>query len=150
MIIRKKTREISKRYVNRKLILKLRRLAAIFLIIILVIAYDIFKDIINPALALAGIGLGVFIGSIVGKYSNIHWHEETSTVISRWNKISIAVLIIYIAFAASKKWIFGHWLHGSTLTAFSFSLAAGVMTGRIASMRKQIRKILREKGYLSP
>jgi len=149
MIIRRKTREISKKYVNKKLLSKLRRFAIMFLIITTIIIYDIIIGTITPLLALGGILSGYLIGSLLGRYSNIHWHEETGEVISRWNRISITFLIIYLAFALSKRWIFGHWIHGPTLTAFSFSLVSGIMTGRILSMRKQIRSILREKGYLN-
>lgn len=150
MIIRKKTREVSKKHVQKKLIFKLRRLALVFLIITSIIVYDVLSGIINPLLALAGIICGFGIGSLLGKYSNVHWHEETGKVISKWNRITIVILVVYLSFAFSKKWIFGHWLHGAALTSFSFSLASGIMTGRIISIRKQIRGILRERGYLYP
>ncbi|HEX8547133.1 MAG TPA: hypothetical protein VF691_09245 [Cytophagaceae bacterium] len=126
----------------------MRRLALFFVIIAIIIGYDIFKGIIHPFLAFAGALTGFIIGTVLAKFSNIYWHEETATVISKWNKITIAILVIYLTFAFSKRWIFGHWLHGETLTAFSFSLASGIMTGRIISIRKQIREILRERGYL--
>ncbi|MBC8053969.1 MAG: hypothetical protein H7Y13_12960 [Sphingobacteriaceae bacterium] len=148
MIIRKKTRELSKKHVNRRLIFKLRRLALVFFIITSIITYNILTGIIHPLLALTGIVIGFFIGSLLGRFSNIHWHEETGKVISKWNNITVAVLVIYLAFAFSKSWIFGHWLQGPILTVFSLSLASGVMTGRIISIRKQIRGILRERGYL--
>jgi hypothetical protein len=148
MIIRRKTRAVSKKHVNKKLIFKLRRLAVFFMIVTSVIIFDIYKGFINPLLALAGIIAGVLIGSFLGKYSNIHWHEETGKVISRWNAITVIIIVTYLSFAFSKRWIFGHWIHGEALTAFSFSLACGVLTGRIVSIRKQIRGILRERGLL--
>jgi hypothetical protein len=148
MIIRQKTRELSKKHVHRKLVFKLRRLAVVFLVIATIIIYDISKGVINPLLAIGGICLGYSIGMLLGRFANIHWHEETSKVISKWNRITIIILVLYLSFAFSKKWFFGHWIHGPALTAFSFSIAAGIMTGRIISMRKQIRKILRERGHL--
>jgi len=148
LIIRQKTKEVSRLYVERKLVFKLRRLAVVLIIISAIIGYDVLKSYINPLLAVAGIALGFYLGSFVGRYSNIHWHEETSKVISRLDRISIVILVLYLAFSFSKKWIFGHWIHGLTLTAFSFSIAAGVMAGRILTMRKQIREILRDKGFL--
>lgn len=148
MIIRKKTRELSRKHVNKKLIFKLRRLAIVFLIISVIIIYDVLSGVIHPLLALAGILAGYGIGWLLARFSNIHWHEQTGKVISKWNRITIVILILYLTFTFSKTWIFGHWLHGSMLTAFSFSLASGIMTGRIISIRKQIRGILRERGYL--
>ena len=148
MIIRKKTRELTRRHVNKKLIFKLRRLAIVFIIVPAVIFYNLIQGILHPFLALIGISIGFIIGTIVGRFSNIHWHEETGKVISTWNRITVSILILYLAFAFSKKWIFGHWIHGPALSAFSFSVATGVLTGRIISIRKQIREILRERGHL--
>lgn len=148
MIIRKKTRELSRKHVNKKLIFKLRRLAIVFLIISVIISYEVLSGVIHPLLAIGGLVSGYSIGALLGRFSNIHWHEETGKVISKWNKITIAILIIYLCFTFSKRWIFGHWLQGSMLTAFSFSLASGIMMGRIISIRKQIREILRARGYL--
>jgi len=148
LIIRQKTKEVSRLYVERKLVFKLRRLAVVLIIISGIIGYDIFKSYINPLLALAGLALGFYLGVFVGRYSNIHWHEETCKVIARLDRISIVILVLYLTFSFSKKWIFGHWIHGTSLTAFSFSIAAGVMTGRMLTTRKQIREILRDKGLL--
>ena len=148
MIIRKKTRDISRRHVNKKLTFKLRRLAVVFIVVIAIIFYNLIQGIIHPSLVLIGIVSGFIIGSIMGRFSNIYWHEETSKVISNWNRITVTILILYLAFAFSKNWIFGHWIHGPALSAFSISVASGVLTGRIISIRKQIRGILREKGYL--
>ncbi|MBC7913889.1 MAG: hypothetical protein H7Y07_07180 [Pyrinomonadaceae bacterium] len=148
MIIRKKTRELSKKHVNKKLIFKLRRLAIVFIFITSIIFYDLFKGYINPLLAFAGIVSGILIGTLIGKFSNIYWHEETSKVISKWDKATIGILILYLLFSFSKRWIFGHWIKGASLTAFSFSLACGIMAGRIISIRKQIREILRKQGIL--
>lgn len=107
-----------------------------------------YNYFINPLLIVLGIMGGFVIGSVVGRYSNIHWHEETSKVVSKIDKISIIILILYITFSFSKKWFFGHWIHGPALSALSFSIAAGVMAGRILTIRKQIRGILIERGHL--
>jgi hypothetical protein len=130
------------------LVFKLRRLAVFLVIMASIMIFNIYKGYINPFLAIAGILAGFLIGTVLGKYSNIHWHEETSKVVSKWNTITVIILIIYLAFTFSKRWILEHWIHGHALTAFSFSLACGVIAGRIVSIRKQIRGILKERGLL--
>ena len=150
MIIRKKTREIRKKYVQKKLVFRLRRFAVVLIILVVIISYDIFTLIINPLLALVGIGMGSAIGSFVGRYANIHWHEETGKVIAKLDRTGIVVLILSLSFSLTRRWIFSHWIHGAALPAFSSSVAAGVMTGRLIIIRKQVREILRNKGILPP
>jgi hypothetical protein len=75
----------------------------------------------------------------------IHWHEEKAKVVSRFDMIGIFVMVLYVAFSASRTWLFGHWIHGSVLTAFTYSILAGVMIGRIVGMRLKIKNILSEQ-----
>ncbi len=44
-----------------------------------------------------------------------------------------------------KFWLFEHWIHGSIFTAFTYSILAGVMIGRILGMRLKIKNILSEQ-----
>lgn len=114
-----------------------------------IVTYDILTDVIGVMLALAGVLIGVVVGYIVGHLTNVKWHEETSKVISRIDKVGGTVLAVYILFSLSRKWIFGHWIHGSALTAFSFSIILGVMTGRLLSIRNKIIHVLKVKGFFN-
>jgi len=69
----------------------------------------------------------------------IHWHDERAKVVSRFDTIGIFVMLLYVAFSVSRTWLFGHWIHGSVLTAFTYSILAGVMIGRIIGMRLKIK-----------
>jgi hypothetical protein len=84
----------------------------------------------------------------VGSYANVHWHSESEKVIAKLDRIGIVVLVLYLVFSLSRRWILGHWVHGIQLSVVSFSMAAGAMIGRILTIRKQIRDILRDKGIL--
>ena len=55
------------------------------------------------------------------------------------------VMLLYVSFSASRTWLFGHWIHGSVLTAFTNSILAGVMLGRIVGMGLKIENILAEQ-----
>ena len=134
---------------DRKLIFKLRRFAVILVVILGILSYDIFTGIIHPALALLAISIGFMTGKFVGKYANVHWHPETNKVVSKLNRAGVVILVLYLSFSFSKKWIFGHWIHGPSLSAFSFGIASGVMAGRLITIRKQVRILLRNKGYLN-
>jgi hypothetical protein len=139
---------VSKEFVDKKLIFRLRMFAVIFTIMIGIISYDVINGIIGILLALSGIAMGLIIGYIKGHLSNITWHPERNKVITQIDTIGIITLIIYLSFSLSKKWIFGHWIHGPALTAFSFSTVSGIMAGRVFSMRFQIKDILKERGHI--
>ncbi|MCE8429881.1 MAG: hypothetical protein J5U19_16020 [Candidatus Methanoperedens sp.] len=96
--------------------------------------YEVLEGIIGIELALGGFFLGLFLGFIATRMFIIHWHEERAKVVSRFDTIGIFVMLLYIAFSASRTWLFGHWIHGSVLTAFTYSILAGVMIGRIVGM----------------
>lgn len=141
-------KRIAKQHVHRKLIYRLRMFLVIFVIMTSIIIYDIFSQIIGLPLAFSGISLGIVTGYLAGRISNIVWHEETSKVIARMDRMGFVFLALYLSFSVSRRWIFGHWIHGATLTAFSFSMAAGIMAGRLWSTRSQIRNILKDQGLI--
>jgi len=107
--------------------------------------YNVLEGIIGIEIALGGFLLGLFLGFIATRMFIIHWYEERAKVVSRFDSIGIFVMLLYVAFSASRTWLFGHWIHGSVLTAFSYSILAGVMIGRIAGMRLKIKNILSEQ-----
>jgi hypothetical protein len=104
--------------------------------------YDVLEGIIGIELSLGGFFLGLFIGFIATRMFMIHWHEEKAKVVSRFDTIGIIIMLFYAAFSVSRTWLFGHWIHGSILTAFTYSILAGIMIGRIAGMRLKIKTIL--------
>lgn len=139
---------MSKEFVHKKLIFRLRKFAVLFVIMTGVIIYDIVAGVVPIPLAIAGIALGLIIGFTVGHLSNIIWHEETNKVIAKIDRDGIIILVIYIAFSISRRWMFGHWIHGPALSAFCFSIASGVTLGRLLSTRFQIKEILKEQGHI--
>lgn len=139
---------VSKEFVHRKLIFRLRMFAVLFAAMAALIIYDVSENIIEVPLAIAGIALGLVVGFTVGYLANIIWHPETNKVMTRIDRAGIVILVLYLSFSFSRKWLFGHWIHGPALTAFCFSIASGVTLGRLLSMRFQIRQILKEQGHL--
>lgn len=139
---------VSKEFVDRKLIFRMRMFAVIFTIMIGIILYDMITGVIGILLALGGIAVGLVIGYARGHLSNIKWHAERNKVITQIDTIGVVTLLVYLSFSFSKKWIFGHWIHGPALTAFSFSTVSGIMAGRFFGMRFQIKDILKERGHI--
>jgi hypothetical protein len=64
--------------------------------------------------------------------------------------ICILILIAYLFFAISRRWIFSHWLEGHALSAFVLSISCGAIISRLWFVRKKIRNTLKKAGRLHP
>ncbi len=133
-------------HTDKKLLLRLRLFLVISLVMLGIIVYDFFQNIISFPLAVTGIGLGVLIGLVAGRMFKIHWHEEENKVVSRLDELGIVILILYIGFAIFRGRFFGTWIHGPLLTAFTFAFFSGTMFGRFMTMGFSIRSILYRRG----
>lgn len=135
-----------KKHIDRKLFTRLKIFFVIVIVLSALIIYDISEGILGINLAFLGYILGLIMGFIASRMFLISWHKESAKVVSRLDAIGIVILLLYIVFALSRRWIFGHWLTGSALTAFTFSILAGIMLGRFLGMRLNIRKVLSDRG----
>ncbi len=99
---------------------------------------------------MGGFILGYPIGLSVKRMHLLSWDAETNKAVMRMDRIGIAILVIYLLFVLFRRWIFSYWLQGHALTAFTFSVAAGAILGRLFSLRKRVRQILKEEGFLHP
>lgn len=145
-----KRKEVG-RYVHRKLLFRLRRLAVIFLIITGVLIYEVSQNYAAGFFAIFGLLVGMIIGLLVSRrMHNISWDIETNKAVTKMDRIGIIILVLYLLFAISRHWIFSHWLQGYALSAFSLSVASGGMLGRLWNTRQKIRQILKREGFLHP
>lgn len=135
-----------KKHIDPKLSIRLRMFFVIVLILIGLMLYDVFEGVLSIYLALGGFILGMIVGFFASRMSLIHWHEESAKVVSRIDAIGGVIMALYIIFAILRKWIFEYWLQGATLTAFTFSIIAGMMLGRLFGMHLNIRKVLLGRG----
>ena len=145
MLLNSRTGKNAKQYVEKKLINRLRLFFLLFTLLIIVISYEVSRGYLNVSSVIGAMMIGMMIGAAFVRRKRIYWEEETSTVIARMDKIGIWLLVVYILFAVTRHFALERWFHGQQLTAFSFSLAAGAMLGRLLSVRSQIRQILKER-----
>jgi hypothetical protein len=109
------------------------------------VIYEILIGYIDVLIALVAMMLGIATGWLASKRYKIMWHEETEKVINKMDALGITILVVYIIFTIFREWIFAHWLHGNTLTAFTLTFANGAMMARIISLRKKIRAVIFEQ-----
>ena len=148
MFLNSRSGKNARQYVERKLLRRLRIFFIGFILLVGVIIYEIMHNYLEASACVGAMLIGALIGAVFVRRKRIYWEEETSLVIARMDRIGIALLIIYILFAIARHYFLHHWLTGNKLTAFSFSLTAGAMLGRLLSIRSQIRQILKEKSII--
>ncbi|QHL86089.1 hypothetical protein GU926_00955 [Nibribacter ruber] len=134
------------RHFQRKLLVRVFMFTCLSSLMLLLLSYHVYTHHIGWPLAMSGLVLGEIIGLLVGNLSTIEWHEESNRIIAPFDRISIITLLVYLLFTFSKKWVFGHWFHGQMLSAFTYAIIFGVMTGRLFYMRKKVFRILKEQG----
>ena len=145
-----KRKEVA-RFVQRKLLFRLRRLAIIFLLITGVVVYEVSQNYLAGYIAVDGFMVGMIIGLLVARRMHtISWDADTNKAVTKMDHLGIIILVLYLLFAISRRWIFSHWLQGYALSAFSLSVSAGGMLGRLWTTRQKIRKILKHEGFLHP
>ena len=145
-----KRKEVG-RFVHRKLLFRLRRLAIIFLIITAILIYEVSDNYKAGYIAIFGFMTGMIIGLLVARRMHtISWDAETNKAVTKMDRIGIIILVLYLLFAITRHWILSNWLHGYALSAFSLSFAAGGMLGRLWTTRQKIRQILKQAGFLHP
>ncbi len=138
-------------FVHKKLLFRLRRLALFFIVVTAILFYEISKNYIAGYLAIGGFILGFTIGYIIGNRMHyISWDTEAEKVVGKMDRIGIIILIIYILFAITRRWIFSHWLEGHALSAFVLSISCGAIISRLWFIRRKIREALKKAGKLHP
>ena len=138
-------------FVHGKLLFRLRRLALFFIVVTAILIYEISKNYIAGYLAVGGFIIGFSAGYIVAKRMHkITWDEAADKVVGKMDTIGILILIAYLLFAITRRWIFSHWLEGHALSAFVLSISCGAIISRLWFIRKKIRNTLKKAGRLYP
>ena len=143
-----KRRHLRRRFVHRKIQVRLRIYAVILFALLALIAYDVLAGVIGLALAAVGIALGVVVGLFVWRMFNIRWHEESGKIIAEMDLIGVVVLVAYLIFAILRNWLFSVWIAGPMLGTFGFCVIAGTFVGRIWGTDRTIARILHSRGLL--
>jgi len=110
--------------------------------------YEIIIGQIIWWLALIGSTIGLIIGLIYGNITPIVWDQEYSKVITKLDRTSFLIIIVYILFSISRKYLVRLWIHGPALLAFMFATTAGIMIGRLIVMSLRIQKVLESQGII--
>jgi|tagenome__1003787_1003787.scaffolds.fasta_scaffold19113393_1 uncharacterized membrane protein len=148
MLVASRKNKHARQFVERKLIIRLRIFFVILVLLLCIIVYEMSNNYLPSSQATLAFFSGILIGAVFTRRKKIFWEEETSRVIARMDRIGIVLLIIYIVYVIFRHEWLAHLFYGHQLTALSFTLTAGTMTGRVLSMRTQIRQVLKSQKIL--
>ena len=141
-------RKHFQKHVPNKILWQMRIFAIVFAVMLGVVLYDIFTGIIGVILALIGLAIGTGIGMVSSRMSHLSWDKDGQKVVSRFDTLGIIILVCYILISVFRNRLVGIFIHGPALGAFSFSLIAATMLGRVIGTRNSIYGILRDEGIL--
>jgi len=148
MILTSQKNKHARKFVERKLVIRLYIFFVILVLLLGIIMYEIGNEYIPLSKTVSAFSIGVLTGVVFSRRKKIFWQEETAMVIARMDSIGIILLVVYVAYIIFRHEWLAHWFYGHELTAFSFSLAACAMAGRVFNIRRQIRRILKRKKIL--
>ncbi len=142
---KKSRRHLFRKHVHSRLLIQLRIFLAISLVMLAIVFYDLWENVITWPMVLIGGGVGLIAGFIVGKLYGIVWHEDTQKIVTRMDRFGMFVIALYIGFSLFRRQLFGHFIQGPALTAMPFASVGGVMAGRFAAIIGNINKILKDQ-----
>jgi hypothetical protein len=132
-----------------KILWQLRIFGLVSLIMFGIVGYDILTDVIGVSLAIVGLIIGLVVGIISSRMSHLSWDKDGQRVVSRYDAVGVIILIGYISLSVFRNRLVSLFLQGPQVTAFSFSLIAATMLGRVIGTRNGIHGILRDEGIIS-
>ena len=132
-------------FISRGLKNRIRLFGAIAIIIVFFIARDVWIGDISWWLAAIALLIGTGVGTLLGRLLTITWHETEEKAVSEMDIGGALALAGYIVFELSRNWIFGHFLAGAALSAFTLAVLSGAIFGRALGMRISIFRLLRER-----
>jgi hypothetical protein len=136
------------KHVPPKILWQMRIFACIFALMLGVVLYDIWIGVIGLLLVLFALGIGTVIGLISSRMSHLTWDKDSAKVVSRFDTLGIFILVGYILISVFRNKVVGLFIHGPAVGAFSFSLIAATMLGRVIGMRNSIHGILHDEGII--
>ncbi|MBD0331710.1 MAG: hypothetical protein ICV66_03565 [Chitinophagaceae bacterium] len=132
-------------FVERKLVIRLRIFFFIIFILFDILVLEMSLGYVSVFIPFVALLLGLVSGLLFVRRKKIYWDEETSRVIARMDTLGIILLIVYVLFVITRHLLLHHLLQGNQLTAFAVSFATGGMITRVWSMRRSIRRVLRDQ-----
>jgi hypothetical protein len=136
-------------HVQKRLRVRLALYALIALVLTGIVVLHVVRDGVGPLLPLAGLALGAAVGVGASRMYRITWDEGARQVVSRLDKIGVAILVLYVLFEVFREKILPEILPGRAAVAVSFAILVGIMVGRIAGIRSRVVGELKKREIIT-
>ncbi|HVW71649.1 MAG TPA: hypothetical protein VHB93_00670 [Candidatus Paceibacterota bacterium] len=136
---------LSDQRVSRRLRTRMQIFLAIGAVILAFIAHDVLDQVLSFWLAVGALVIGGVFGYFLGRLLTVKRHESTNEVVSQMDFIGGLAIAAYVVFDISREWIFGHWIQGPALSAFTLAILSGALFGRFFGLRVSINRILENR-----
>lgn len=138
-----------KKHIDKKILLRARIFALVFLVMSVLLARDVIIDVISLPAALLALGFGLIVGIIASRMFHLSWSRDGNKVIASLDTLGIIILLLYILFAFVRDDILNYIVHGKLVGAMSMALVTGSFLGQLIGMRNGIKGILKEEGIIA-
>ena len=132
-------------HLDKKLVFRLRLFVTISIVMIGIVGYDTFVNVLSIEFAILGVLAGVFGGILSARMYHLSWDHDAKKIVSRLDVIGIIILAFYIVFVIFRSNLIGFFVQGPQVGAIGFSITSGTMIGRVIGTRGAIIKILEER-----
>lgn len=133
------------KHIDTKLRNRLRLYFAISLVLLMVVLYDVFTQVMPLLYALIGLVIGGGMGLIASRMFHLSWDRDGRKIVSRMDIFGIIILMLYILTSLFRRSVIGYFVHGPAITGVTFALLTGIMFGRVFGMRGRIIRILKDR-----
>jgi hypothetical protein len=115
------------------------------LILLGIIAYDIYTGVMSLLVGIIALIAGLLVGFIYGRLARLRLHETTQQVVMQYDVITYVIIAAYILLSYFRDVLLSDYLSGAALEAVSLALVSGILIGRIFGLNIAILKLLRQK-----
>lgn len=137
-----------KQHIDKRLRVRLQIYLLITGVLILILLYNIIKNLNLLPLVVIGIILGLGIGYLSARIFRISWNQDAQRIISRIDRFGVIIIILYIIFASLRNKLLIYFLPGPEVEVTTLAFASGLIGGRFLGIRGKIIKVLKEQQLL--
>lgn len=136
------------KHIDKKILLRARIFALIFLVMLALLIHDFILGIISFPFLLAGISLGLTLGILASRMFNLSWDKDSKKIISNLDNLGILILVFYILFSFFRNDLITFFVHGPMVGSISLATLTGSFFGQLVGMRNGIKGIFKAEGLI--
>lgn len=135
----------DRQWIERSLVIQFRIFSVLALVFTIVLIVRIANGSVSLLSAIAGLLGGMVVGVILTRAQNLRWNEQETMIVKRMNAFGGTMLVWYVLFLFNRTSILRGLFdtsNAATIAALGIAITAGIMLGRVLSMRRSLRYLM--------